>query len=159
MRRKTLVLRGPSGVGKSRWKKKFLERLPSSALAFSVSADDFFKDEEGNYVFDPMSLDKAHQSCFRNFMKYLLERYPQEEVFIIVDNTNTRVSELSPYATAAESFGWEVEVITLLADPAVCYARNQHRTPAAIILAQHTRTVEETPAIPRRWNNSVEFVS
>lgn len=102
MDRKVIILSGLSGSGKSTY---------ANALGGVVcSADDFFVNDDGKYVFDPAKLQDAHAYCFRSF----LEALQGTNETIVVDNTNTRVEEISPYVLASHAFGIEPKIVTVI---------------------------------------------
>ena len=102
MDRKVIILSGLSGSGKSTY---------ASALGGVVcSADDFFVNDDGSYVFNPTKLQDAHAYCFRSF----LEALQGTNETVVVDNTNTRVEEISPYVLASHAFGIEPKIITVI---------------------------------------------
>ena len=80
----------------------------------------------------------AHQECFRKFInEIILDKADESD--IVVDNTNLHASEISPYYLAAESFGYEVQILRIHYDPNVAFERQQHRVPRAI----HNRMVHD----------------
>jgi predicted kinase len=119
---RVVILRGISGAGKSTYIRKHFPK------AIVVSADHYFQ-RDGEYKFDATLLPKAHGSCLWRFQKAVC----QHARLIVVDNTNTQVRELAPYADFAKQHGYAVEVIRLKVDPEVAAARNIHGVPADII--------------------------
>jgi len=150
---KVYILRGGSGAGKSTWISK---NLPG-AMVFS--ADKFFE-KDGEYMFDVKKLNEAHGWCLRNFVNCcdtLSEsnhpaNNPGNDVAVI-DNTNTRLVEFASYATIAQAYGHELQVITFIYDPVAAFKRNTHGTPLKVCMAQHQRLAEETKLIPPWWNH------
>lgn len=140
--RRIVILRGVPGSGKSTLAKR------EFVGAKTVSADHFFE-IEGKYCFDPKKLPLAHQACFRQFM----EACKSEAPLIVVDNTSTTAMEASPYVLCGETFGYSVEVVTLLCDPKVAASRNLHGVPKAAVLAMDSRLRGEF--IPPWWNHRV----
>lgn len=119
---KVTILRGISGSGKSTWVKN------NAVNATIVSADNFFVQEDGEYVFDEMKIHEAHQACYREFLA-ALER---KDALIVVDNTNITAWEMSPYILAAEVYGYVVEILTLRCDPEVAIARKNLVDPGKV---------------------------
>eukprot|EP00051_Salpingoeca_urceolata_P020519 m.308832 g.308832 ORF g.308832 m.308832 type:complete len:1714 (-) comp19634_c2_seq15:115-5256(-) len=120
-----VVLRGLPGAGKS-------TVAASLAAAFAghvvtCSADSYFI-KDGVYTFDPTKLQAAHDACRTQFQ---LATLPQEAgsadtssshaeqtnsddaVLVIVDNTNSRLSEYAFYIDTAQRLGWHTHVIEL----------------------------------------------
>lgn len=98
---KTLyLLRSVSGAGKSTLAKNLLQ-LPNS-VAFS--ADDYFIDEGGNYIWDHTRISEAHKWC----RKHTVDAMFSGTNNIIVHNTNTSEKEIKPYLDSAEDYGYQV---------------------------------------------------
>ncbi|ESN99662.1 hypothetical protein HELRODRAFT_124980, partial [Helobdella robusta] len=107
---KVLVLmRGCPGSGKSTLAK---------AIQFNgvvLSTDDFFM-RGGDFKFVANQLQEAHEWNQSNAEKYMLDsRSP-----IIIDNTNTQMWEMIPYAAMADKYGYIIEVI----EPDVPWRKN-----------------------------------
>lgn len=140
-----------------------------------VSADDFFM-VDGEYKFDPSKLPEAHSKCLRGFVSFLqdngvgkvrkvtiLRGIPGsgKSTFVnqhlsmmgdlVVDNTNTSVAEIAPYAALALAYGADLEIITLDVDPSV--AQNVHGVPLEGVQRMAARMAEETPRLPPWWPN------
>ena len=117
-------MQGVSGAGKSTWIKK------NHPKAVVCSADHYFLDENGKYNFRAEDLGKAHQECLRKFVSELTrsnrEDFPRD---VVVDNTNCALWEMAPYVQVAAAYGFTVEVVRLVCDPAVAAARNAHGVP------------------------------
>lgn len=132
--KKVIILRGISGSGKSTYIKNNIE--DHSAIC---SADHYFIDRvTGNYNFDPMKLHAAHKQCQSKFKSFLEKSQP----LVVVDNTNTRIKEMSFYLDNAKEFGYEIEVVRLIVDPEIAMRRNAHGVPPEAILAMHNRFVD-----------------
>lgn len=116
---KALILRGLPGSGKSTYAKRRKGKV--------VSADAFFTDKA--YKFDHSQLRAAHIECFKQYLAYLQAGEP----LVIVDNTNITAAELSPYALAAESFGYDVEIHEFMASVQEAAKRNIHHVPRKTI--------------------------
>ncbi|XP_012940924.1 uncharacterized protein LOC101853872 [Aplysia californica] len=101
------ILRGLPGSGKSYLANQLLEQSNCMGSAGAVlSSDDFFQ-QRGGYFFDRHRLDEAHTwnqqravKCARNGVSP-----------IIIDNTNTMMWELLPYAVLALEHNYDVQVV------------------------------------------------
>lgn len=138
---KVVLMRGISGSGKSTYIKN---HFPDAVVC---SADHYFIDNQGKYNFDRNKLGAAHGSCKANFAKALKERKP----LIVVDNTNTKLSEMKPYVDMAKHHGYRIEVVRLDTPPHVAADRNVHGVPPEAIDAMHRRMAD----IPPEWNETV----
>lgn len=146
------VLSGLSGSGKS----TYIKHCCGGAAV--VSADAYFM-KGGTYNFNPTHLSLAHGECFRQFIRAMNDQVAH----IVVDNTNTTESEISPYMLGATAFGYDSEVITLTAPAGMtredyisaCAKRNAHGVPLAGIKAQADRLLARS--LPPWWRkDSVE---
>lgn len=179
-----ILLRGPSGVGKTSLAKNFMaddntwDRGPGGPAAkymaalwdavvmktpvdkytrAVVSADDFYM-KDGEYLFDPRLLPNAHASCMRNFTERIRVTHIDKEVahHIIVDNTNTTVAEVAPYAALANAYGQELHIVTLVGDPLKCFGRNLHKTPITAVMKQDLQLRQSILEMPP-WFPQVVF--
>lgn len=138
--KKVKILRGISGSGKSTYAKKHEN-------AVVVSADHFFM-KEGSYQFDYNLLGKAHSKCLILFLQNL----SKGEELILVDNTNTTLKEIAPYAELALAFEYEVEVVTFLIPFKKAVERNIHEVPPINIFRQMKALENSILKTPRHWN-------
>jgi hypothetical protein len=149
------ILRGCSGSGKSTY---IAKNFPG---AYVVSSDHYFMVDVGHgqerYVFDPMKLGESHGQCLRFFIEECQEMAGQfgakvgPDAVLAVDNTNTQVAELAPYAAIAAAYKIPFEIITLDVDPKVAAARNTHGVPLRSVERQYSRMLAETSRIPSHW--------
>lgn len=140
---KVTILRGVPGSGKSTYCSK---NYPGAAV---FSADDFFM-VDGVYVFDSKKLPQAHGQCLRYFVEHV-QRGPVMPA--VVDNTNTAVMEIAPYAALALAYGWELEIVTISCNPEVAAARNSHGVPLTGVMAMHKRLMEAQ--LPPWWPHRI----
>jgi len=140
---KVKILRGISGAGKSTYTRA---HYPN---AYVVSADLFFIDPQGNYNFDASKLGEAHASCFKNYIKALIDG----QDLIVVDNTNTTAWECSPYVAGACAYGYEYEIITLECDPDIAANRNVHKVPKKSVFDMHKKV--SSKQLPPFWNHKI----
>lgn len=103
-----ILLRGLPGSGKSTLAKVILQnRLGDEPEV--LSADDFFVDRNGEYVFDATKLKEAHNYCqFR-----CSERMRQQKSKIVVANTFTQEWEMKPYFDMAERYNYRVHTVVV----------------------------------------------
>lgn len=142
-----IILRGIPGAGKSTWVAN--NASPNAAI---VSADHFFTDAHGKYNFDPTKLPLAHGTCLKNFNRHVTLEFPHE---IVVDNTNTTVIEMAPYAALALAYGRTLKIVTLRCPPEIGAARNTHGVPLAGVQAMAQRLVDQEQFIPPWWTHEV----
>lgn len=92
-----------------------------------ISADDYFKNSEGAFAFDPFRLQESHDWCLRVFEKCigLRDKYVQQQddtcefettednselQFIIVDNCNLQKKHVDPYVNAIKKNEWQMVI-------------------------------------------------
>ena len=138
---KVIILRGVSGSGKSTYAKT---HYPDAVV---FSADNYFM-VDGLYTFIPANLGKAHAQCLRHFVHVVSRRRNADET-VVVDNTNTTVAEVAPYAALALAYGCELEVVTLNAYAQQAFERNLHGVPFLTVVRQAARLLEEK--LPAWW--------
>ena len=130
---KVVIMVGPSGSGKSTYIRK---NFPSAAVC---SADHYFM-KDGEYQFDPSKLSEAHGRCLRIFTTYVQGPYAPSHM--VVDNTNTTIAELAPYAALELAYGHELEIVKIAVseeEMSKVAARNEHGVPEKIVKVQADR--------------------
>jgi tRNA uridine 5-carbamoylmethylation protein Kti12 len=70
-----------------------------------ISTDNFWLDENGNYIFNPSRLREAHNWCFRQWHEACFEGL----TLVVLDNTNMQKTEWENYAYIAKVFGYSVQ--------------------------------------------------
>jgi predicted kinase len=101
-----ILLRGLPGSGKTTLAKVILQ-LPSNTEPEVLSADDFFENKDGEYIFDASKLKEAHNYCqFR-----CSERMRQQKSKIVVANTFTQEWEMDEYFKMAERYNYRVHIV------------------------------------------------
>jgi len=138
---------GVSGAGKTTLIK---EAYPGANV---VSADYYFIGADGEYKFDPSKLGEAHGECLRAFVAHMTTSRSRWLPDIVVDNTNTTVAEIAPYAALALAYGFELEIVTVLCDPAIAHARNKHGVPLHSVQAMHERLAQRE--MPPWWPHRI----
>ena len=151
MTKKVIILRAPSGTGKSTYAKT------NYGGANIMSSDDFWKllDPTKTYQenFNMKRLGEAHSWNLRRFINLLNSAEYVDNYTIVVDNTNTTVAEIAPYYAAALAFGWEPEIISLVVHPDIAFERNVHGVPKEAHRAQVERFYRAFDDIPPWWNH------
>jgi predicted kinase len=100
MKEKTIIFtRGIPGCGKS----TFAEYLALSNGAVICTADDYFIDENGDYKWNPDKIGTAHRWCESKAKKAM-----EDGKDVIIANTSTKESELKPYITMADEYGYRI---------------------------------------------------
>ena len=99
---KTLyLLRGLPGAGKS--------TLASQLSDAHFEADMYFTNENGQYLFNPSDLKKAHAWCQSEVhTAMILNHTTGSNERIAVSNTFTQEWEMEPYFKLAETYGYRV---------------------------------------------------
>jgi predicted kinase len=87
MNRVVIIMRGPSGFGKSTKAKELADKYN----AVVCSADDYFM-KDGSYNFDITKLGEAHGRCFKKF-----EIAIKNGDNVIIDNTNLKPQDVEKY--------------------------------------------------------------
>jgi predicted kinase len=93
-----VILRGLPGAGKSTLARQIVQdTVKENASNHIISADDFFYNNKGKYMFDASKLEEAHNAAQRKFCKQASLGYSP----LIVDNTNVKYWELFHYLQVA----------------------------------------------------------
>jgi predicted kinase len=128
------IMRGLPGSGKS-------EATTHIYGATVCSADDFFM-VDGEYVFQPHLIGKAHAECQVKALKAM----GRGQHSVVIDNTNTQKWEYAIYLAMAEVLGYEVCETTVggrSPEEIALYAeRNTHGVPLRNIQAMADRWEE-----------------
>jgi predicted kinase len=140
-----IILRGVSGAGKSLYARKLVRENKGAVV---VSADDYFM-QNGDYVFDRDSLGEAHKQCLLKF----IEAVQGDERFIVVDNTNTRMTEVAPYYSVAKAHGYRVRIVSVICSLEDLLDRS-YKVPNNVICEQWQRFMKEE--IPPWWKKEHE---
>lgn len=133
MSRTLVIIRGVPGSGKSTIAKEVAKLLGEDKVDI-FEADDYFTDEEGNYVYVPNEIGFAHEQCKANMLK------SRKEV-VIVANTFTREWEVTGYTDLFTKHYPGAKVLTYL-----CTHRfnNVHGVPEDVV----NKMVERLEQLP-----------
>lgn len=101
-----ILLRGLPGSGKTTFG-EVIFKSPNQTNNVVLSADDFFIDSNGNYVFDPSKLKHAHNMC----QQRCADAMKNGSYKIVVANTFTQEWEMKPYFEMAERYNYRVHSI------------------------------------------------
>jgi len=130
MNKKFIILRGAPGSGKS-----FKAKQLVGNTGVICSADNFFT-VNGHYNFDVTKIKDAHKQC----QNLALDALQNEVDTVIVDNTNTTITEMKsyiPHIKLAQKKGYSVEIIEADSEWAFnvdeLYKRNTHNVPKQVI--------------------------
>ena len=134
------ILCGISGSGKSTFAKQIGGEV--------CSADNFFTDDDGNYEFNPRFLSDVHAACLREYVELVRGGKGSD---IVVDNTNTTLSEIAPYAALALAYGWELRIRIVECDVETAFARNVHGVSRETIEKQASRLSGLKGSLPPWW--------
>lgn len=155
-----IILRGPSGAGKSTLAKAIQDKL-ADIPTLCYCPDNFFM-EDGQYKFDPSKLGEAHSQNFYKFIEDLrLSTRHSISTLFIIDATNTRQGEYSPYYLAAEAYGAKPLLVEVVTDIEDCIRDNVHEVPPHAVRNQHKRMEEPAPfhrGIKVKRNTPVEEI-
>lgn len=101
------LMQGPSGSGKSNWARMMKDAAIEAGYRTSIlSADDYFRDTDGNYNFDPRMLNRAHMSVVVKAFRLMNHAAESKDSYrIIIDNTNMENWEYDAIAVIAYDLG------------------------------------------------------
>ena len=152
---KLIILRGPSGIGKTTYiKNNFPEAIADGTVC---SADHYFNDlVTGTYKFDPTKLGAAHQTCKTKVESLLADHSANNADYVVVDNTNLRQKEIKPYVDLAEKYDIPYEIITLQAPLELFLKRNVHNVPEDVVKGMYQRMM--SVKLPSEWNQRIVMV-
>jgi tRNA uridine 5-carbamoylmethylation protein Kti12 len=101
-----ILLRGVPGSGKTTLGNIILFNTQSN-IQDVLSADNFFVNEKGEYIFDSSKLKEAHNDC----QVKCAERMRNQFSKIVVANTFTQEWEIEPYFTMAERYNYRIHSV------------------------------------------------
>ena len=101
-----ILLRGIPGSGKTTLGNAILFTNQSN-IQDVLSADNFFINEKGEYIFDFTKLKEAHNDC----QVKCAERMRNQFSKIVVANTFTQEWEMEPYFIMAERYNYRIHTV------------------------------------------------
>lgn len=132
-----IILRGLPGSGKSYLARQLLFSTLGDEVNVRnhiLSTDDYFCQNPQNvYLYDPRFIEEAHNWNQHRAFESMSRGYSP----IFIDNTNTQMWEMKPYATMATDYGYIIEILE--PDTHWCFndkeltKRNQHGVPKSKI--------------------------
>lgn len=147
------VMRGLPGSGKSTWvKNTFHGKLHSV-----YSADDYFTQLDGSYLFDASKLSKAHGDTLKRFA-FGLTQYGSFSYNcpMIVDNTNLFSLDMAPYINLAQAYERKWCIVTMHTPFDVAFNRNTHGIDEATFRKKVDYFTNER--LPKFWlSNHIEI--
>jgi len=126
-----ILLRGVPGSGKTTLGNIILFNTQSN-IQDVLSADNFFVNEKGEYIFDATKLKEAHNDC----QVKCAERMRNQFSKIVVANTFTQEWEMEPYFTMAERYNYRIHSVIVENRHG---SKNVHNVPDEKILAMTNR--------------------
>lgn len=130
-----MIMIGCPGSGKSTYAQRVMTRLNSmfGLRVAKCSADDYFINKEGKYIFDRNKIGNAHGYCKDVARKQMRSGCD----FVVIDNTNTTHKERLPYIEMAKEWDYRIvqRVIGNTDEESIkLYAqRNVHQVPEEAI--------------------------
>lgn len=154
-----IIMRGLPGAGKSYTAQTIRNYADDHCEVISVSADDYFYNDRGDYRFDPSKLPQAHGECFRKAVSWATATVlPTRSRLIVVDNTNISAWEVAPYMALAQAYAIPAYILTVDCGQEERMKRNaarplDRRVPEVILANMAMRMHEER--LPPFWENVV----
>lgn len=138
-----VLLRGLPGSGKSYLAQSIIKHCKFDPRLHIFSADDFFYDVNGDYVYNVNRLSEAHEFTHNRTLKKMREGWSP----VIIDNTNMKQWEMYPYVKFAIKYHYVIEILEPVTpwarSPWQLAERNRHKVPRdkiSLMLEKYERT-------------------
>jgi predicted kinase len=143
---KVKIMVSGSGGGKSTY---IAKHFPTAEIC---SADHAHIDPvTGLYQYKVENQGRAHGTCLKKYVVLVHTHNPKSSTIIVVDNTNTTVGEIAPYAALALAYGHELELIVIKTPWEVAAERNVHKVPRSTVKAMFERLERLLKHLPPYW--------
>ena len=144
-----IIIRGIPGSGKSTLAEHLVYSIGVERQHPAIfEADNYFKNVNGNYVFNPAEIPKAHAWC-----KQQTEHAMFKEIeTIIVSNTSCAEWEYRPYIEMARLFGYKVQVIDVHGE-----FKNIHDVPKEALERMEKKWVPFNRSLLKRENGDCQL--
>lgn len=120
LRKRVDIFSGVPGSGKTYHVKEV-----SVYTTVVCSADHFFLNESGEYVYDQNLLSWVHQQCRKKF----LDALKQGKNHVVVDNTNLEAVHVTRYINWAQEFGYAIRIFSVTCNMDDAFKRQEHGVP------------------------------
>ena len=128
-----LILRGLPGSGKSWFANYICEEYD-----FNICSADYYFNTRDGYKFDKEKLQSAHDFCLDSSNRHMLNLHK-----VVIDNTNSKLSEYEKYINLANTYNYNycvVEIICNNTNQALIFSkRSGHNVPQNISLEMYNR--------------------
>lgn len=138
--KRVLIMRGIPGSGKTTEANRWASMVPD---AVTVSADHYMFADGQDFEFDRLL--KCHELCMQDYSAAL-----KHAPLVIVDNTNTKFSDIIYYVQQAERFGYDFTILQVHCSPKVAFKRGLHNVPLEALKAMAARIWSER--LPTTWD-------
>jgi len=146
---KVIIMRGIPGSGKSTQAQRWAKLVPGTVI---VSADTYMY--AGGQEFADSRLSWCHEQCQAEYTRALEAKAP----LVIVDNTNSKFSDIVFYVTEAERHGYEFMVLQINIEPRIAAERCVHKAPLKTVeLFARRLWSERLPSTWDVWNQGVPW--